>query len=88
VTVLGAALRELSGADPDALAENGRLSYTKDAGEAVAQVGSGHADACFLLAPTPVQDVLDVAAAGELMPPKSTYFVPKAATGIVFNTLD
>jgi uncharacterized protein (DUF1015 family) len=88
VSVLGAALREICAADPDALAESGRLSYTKDAALALAEVEAGRVDACFLLAPTPVQDVLAVAAAGELMPPKSTYFVPKAATGMLFNLLD
>ena len=38
--------------------------------------------------PTPVQQVRDVAAAGETMPPKSTYFFPKLLTGIVFNPLE
>jgi len=32
--------------------------------------------------------VRDVAAAGESMPPKSTYFFPKVFTGMVFNPLD
>ena len=43
--------------------------------------------AAFLLRPTPVEQVRDVAAAGETMPPKSTYFFPKLLTGIVFNPL-
>jgi uncharacterized protein (DUF1015 family) len=88
VSVLGAALRRLVGEDPDRLAEAGRLSYTKDAADGLAQVADGRADACFLLAATPVESVLAVAGASELMPPKSTYFVPKAATGLVFNRLD
>ena len=37
--------------------------------------------------PTPVEQVRAVAAAGETMPPKSTYFFPKWLTGIVFNPL-
>ena len=32
--------------------------------------------------------VRDVAAAGETMPPKSTYFFPKVLTGLLFNPLD
>ena len=36
---------------------------------------------------TPVEQVRDVAAAGESMPPKSTYFFPKVLTGMVFNPL-
>jgi uncharacterized protein (DUF1015 family) len=87
VTVLAAALEQTLGLSTAELAEQGRLSYTKDAGEAVARVTDGTADACFLLNATPVRAVLEVASAGELMPPKSTYFVPKAATGLVFNLL-
>ena len=37
---------------------------------------------------TPVEQVRDVAATGESMPPKSTYFFPKVLTGMVFNPLD
>ena len=43
--------------------------------------------AAFLLRPTPVEQVRSVAAEGETMPPKSTYFFPKLLTGIVFNPL-
>ena len=38
-------------------------------------------DAAFFLRPTPVEQVRAVAAAGETMPPKSTYFFPKLLTG-------
>ena len=38
-------------------------------------------------APRPVEQVRAVAAAGETMPPKSTYFFPKLLTGLVFNPL-
>jgi uncharacterized protein (DUF1015 family) len=31
---------------------------------------------------------VEVAAAGELMPQKSTYFHPKAATGLVFSPME
>ncbi len=32
--------------------------------------------------------IRDIAAAGEVMPPKSTYFFPKVLTGMVFHPLD
>ena len=51
----------------------------------LAQLKAGDYDAAFFLRPTPVEQVREVAAAGETMPPKSTYFVPKVPTGIVFN---
>jgi uncharacterized protein (DUF1015 family) len=37
---------------------------------------------------TPVEQVREVAEAGESMPPKSTYFHPKVPTGLVFNLLE
>jgi uncharacterized protein (DUF1015 family) len=43
--------------------------------------------AVFLMRPTPVEHVRAVAAEGETMPPKSTYFFPKVLTGMVFNPL-
>ena len=50
-------------------------------------VQSGEYDAAFFMAPTPIEQVREVAAAGESMPPKSTYFFPKVPTGLVFNPL-
>ncbi len=43
------------------------------------------ADAAFLLEPTPVPSITAVARSGEVMPQKSTYFFPKALTGLVIN---
>ena len=63
------------------------LFYARDTAEALAMVRSGEYDAAFLMRPTPVQQVRDVAAAGENMPPKSTYFFPKLLTGLLFNPL-
>src|SRR4051812_6678267 len=64
------------------------LGYARTAEEAKARVDAGEADAAFLMSPTPVDRVRDVAAAGENMPPKSTYFYPKVLTGMVFNPLE
>ncbi len=63
------------------------LFYARDTAEALAMVRSGEYDAAFLMRPTPVAQVRDVAAAGENMPPKSTYFFPKLLTGLLFNPL-
>ena len=51
------------------------------------QLDAGNYEAAFLLRPTPVEQVREVAAAGGTMPPKSTYFFPKLLTGIAFNPL-
>jgi uncharacterized protein (DUF1015 family) len=63
------------------------LFYARDTAEALAMVRSGEYDAAFLMRPTPIRQVRDVAAAGENMPPKSTYFFPKLLTGLLFNPL-
>ncbi len=64
------------------------FGYARDARQAVELVTSGAFDVAFLLRPTPVEQVREIAAAGQSMPPKSTYFFPKVPTGIVFNPLD
>jgi uncharacterized protein (DUF1015 family) len=87
VSVLSGTLASMIGTSEAGLTGEGRLTYTHDADEAVARVEQGDADVCFLLRPTPVDQVLAVAAATDFMPPKSTYFYPKAATGLVFDPL-
>jgi uncharacterized protein (DUF1015 family) len=87
VTIVGAALERLAGIDAEALAQGERLTYTKSAREALDRVDdpSDPADAAFLLEPTPVRSIIEVAAAGDVMPQKSTYFHPKPLTGLVIN---
>ena len=63
------------------------MFYARDTAEALAMVRSGEYDAAFLMRPTPVAQVREVAAAGENMPPKSTYFFPKLLTGLLFSPL-
>ena len=64
------------------------LAYARTVPEAVARVDAGDADAAFFMGATPVARVRAVAAAGESMPPKSTYFFPKVLTGMVLNPLE
>jgi uncharacterized protein (DUF1015 family) len=63
------------------------LDYARSTEEARARVDTGQADAAFFMRSTPVEHVREVAAAGETMPPKSTYFFPKVLTGLLFNPL-
>ncbi len=51
-------------------------------------VGSGQMAAAFALYPTQMQDLMAVADAGAIMPPKSTWFEPKLADGMVSHVLD
>jgi uncharacterized protein (DUF1015 family) len=64
------------------------IIYTKDAQEAVDLVRQGAGTAALLLNPTKVSEVRAVAAAGERMPHKSTYFFPKPITGLVLNVME
>ena len=64
-------------------ASTGLVAFTRDASEAAASVARGEYDAAILLNPTRVRQVRDVAAAGDLMPQKSTYFWPKPLSGLV-----
>ena len=85
VTLLATALDRLAGIDADAVAD-GAVGYTKSAEDAIAAVDTGSgADAAFLLEPTPVVSIEAVAREGDVMPQKSTYFYPKALTGLVIN---
>ena len=67
-----------------------RSPITKSADDAIDRVDTGlaGADAAFLLEPTPVASVEAVAVDGDVMPQKSTYFYPKALTGLVINPLE
>ncbi len=65
-----------------------RLTYTRDAAEARRRVAMGEASAAILVRPTPLEQMAEVANAGDVMPQKSTYFYPKLLTGLVFNPLE
>ena len=56
--------------------------------ELARRVASGEKAAAFALYPTRMADLMAVADAGEIMPPKSTWFEPKLADGLVSHVLD
>ena len=64
------------------------LSYIRDAGEALAQVRRGAANVTFLMNPAKMEQVRDVAFAGEVMPQKSTDFFPKLLSGFTTYALE
>jgi uncharacterized protein (DUF1015 family) len=80
-------LRGALGMSEDDISHLRGLHYSKDLDDAIEAVESGRADAGFFMRATPVEQVRAVAATGESMPPKSTYFYPKVPTGLVFNPL-
>ena len=50
------------------------------------KVDSGHAAVAFSMYPTTVQQLMAIADAGKIMPPKSTWFEPKLRSGLVVQT--
>ncbi len=81
-------LEQCLGIDKANMAQQINLTYTRSLSEALTGVSSGAYQAAFLLNPTRVSEIRDVAAAGEKMPQKSTYFYPKLITGLTVNPLD
>jgi uncharacterized protein (DUF1015 family) len=64
------------------------LGYSRTDAEALALLQTGTYDAGFFVRATPIEQVRAIAASGENMPPKSTFFYPKVPTGLLFNPLD
>ena len=87
-----AVLAEGSGADFDTTVIDrlplGEVRYTPSAVAAEEAVLSGRADAAFLVRAPTLDQVLEVAAAGERLPEKSTYFFPKLTSGLLFSPYD
>ena len=75
------------GMSEDDIAHFRGLDYARSTAEARERVHSGDVQAGLFMGPAPVELVREVAAAGEVMPPKSTYFFPKVPTGLLFNPL-
>ena len=88
VNALSVIIDKVFGADATELAASGRLWYVKEAATATAQVDAQEASAVFLLDEMPPAAISLVAEAGEVMPQKSTYFNPKAPTGLAFGPLE
>ena len=61
------------------------IRYVADGTEALGMVQRGGAAVAVLLNPAKVEQVFAVADAGDVMPPKSTYFVPKVPSGLVLR---
>lgn len=81
-------LEQVLGIDRENMAQQINLRYTRDFDEAIQSVQRGESQCAFLMNPTRVQEIRDVAAAGEKMPQKSTYFYPKLITGLAMNQMD
>lgn len=80
-------LEQLLGIGTQQRLQESNLTYTQDALAAVRAVQTGSHQIAFLINATKVSQITEVAAAGDKMPQKSTYFYPKLITGLVLNPL-
>jgi len=74
-------LEHVLGVSEEAVREERHLAYLRDATEALARVRAG-ANAAFLMNPARIEQVRDVAFAGQVLPQKSTDFYPKLLSGL------
>jgi uncharacterized protein (DUF1015 family) len=72
----------------EAVRNQQNVSYYREAPEALAQVRSGKAQVAFLMNPVRMEQLRDIAFAGEVMPQKSTDFYPKLLSGLTIYALE
>ena len=72
----------------EAIRNQERVSYHREAADALAAVRSGSAQAAFLMNPVRIRQVRDIAFAGEVLPQKSTDFYPKLLSGLTIYALE
>ena len=81
-------LHRLLGLDEEKVREQTNIRYLRDAAEAVDQPRRGEADITFLTNPVTMEQLREVAFAGDVMPQKSTDFFPKLLSGLTIYALD
>lgn len=78
-------LEQALGIDKENMMNQVNLNYTRSLEEAIDKVKDGTYNFSFIMNPTKVEEIGRIAANGEKMPQKSTYFYPKLTTGLVMN---
>jgi uncharacterized protein (DUF1015 family) len=81
-------LDRLLGLNEEKVREQTNIRYLRDAAEAVDQVRRGEADVTFLTNPVSMEQLREVAFAGDVMPQKSTDFFPKLLSGLAIYAFD
>jgi uncharacterized protein (DUF1015 family) len=72
----------------EAVREEKHIEYVRGMDAAYGRVREGGAEIAFLLEPTTIQQVADVAFSGGVMPQKSTDFYPKLLSGLTIYKLE
>ncbi len=76
------------GITPEAVSQESHIRYEREMENAVSAVNNNSTQACFLLNAVAVQQVMEMALAGEVLPQKSTDFYPKMLSGIAIYRLE
>jgi uncharacterized protein (DUF1015 family) len=76
------------GISEEAVRHESHITYVRELDAAFGAVTSGAAQIAFLLNPTRIDQMRDIAYAGKVMPQKSTDFYPKVLSGLLINTLE
>ena len=84
----GILLEKVLGLTQESIAQQTHLHYVRDAEEAISTVREGHAQIALLMQPASLDQLRDIAFAGEVMPQKSTDFYPKLLSGLAIYALD
>jgi uncharacterized protein (DUF1015 family) len=81
-------LEGVLGISEEAIRHQQNVTYIRDAAEAMNMVRRGKADVAFLMNPARMQQIRDIAFAGEVLPQKSTDFYPKLLSGLTVYALE
>jgi len=81
-------LERALGISESAISGEQHVGYIRDIGEAMAQVRDGRAEVAFLMNPVRIDEVRNIAFAGEVLPQKSTDFYPKLLSGLTIYALE
>jgi uncharacterized protein (DUF1015 family) len=80
-------LERILGISEEAIRNQENIRYERDAFEAISWVRQG-ANVAFLMNPAKIEQVRDIAFAGEVLPQKSTDFYPKMLSGLTIYALE
>jgi len=81
-------LGQVLGISEAAIRDQTNVSYIRDGAEALNSVRSGKSNVAFLMNPAKIEQVRDIALAGEVLPQKSTDFYPKLLSGLTIYALE
>jgi uncharacterized protein (DUF1015 family) len=81
-------LERCMGVTEEAVKKESYITYVRERDEAVDAVRSGSAQVAFLLNPTRLEQMRDIAYEGNIMPQKSTDFYPKVLSGLTMYSME